>query len=58
MNQLTNPLINQVQELNNTLQTIQPDQSQTTKLITYALLATALTGIMVYHYIKNQEANN
>ena len=53
MNQL--PLINQVQELNNTLQTIRPDNSPTTQLITYALVATALVGIMVYHYIKQQE---
>jgi hypothetical protein len=56
MNQLA--LINQVKELNNTLTTIQPDSSPTTKMITYALVATALTGIMVYHYIKNQETNN
>ena len=56
MNQLI--LTKQVQELNSTLQTIQPDNSPTTKLITYALVATALTGIMVYHYIKSQEANN
>lgn len=56
MNQLI--LINQAQELNNTLQAIKPDNSQTTQLITYALVATALTGIMVYHYIKSQEETN
>ena len=51
-------LINQIKELNNTLTSIQPDNSQTTKMITYALVATALTGIMIYHYIKQQEGTN
>jgi len=54
MNQLINQS-NSIQELNNTLQAIKPDNSPTTQLITYALIATAIVGIMVYHYIKKQE---
>ena len=45
---------NLIPELTNSLQTIQP-KNETTQLITYALVATALVGIMVYHYIKEQE---
>jgi hypothetical protein len=44
-----------VQQLNTNLQAIKPDNSETTQLITYALVATAIVGIFVYHYIKNQE---
>jgi len=57
--QLTPQIVNTVQQLNTSLQTIQPISSdpQTTQLITYTLIATALVGIFVYHYIKNQEAN-
>ena len=62
------PLINQkkqpsnltglVKDLNTNLTALQPDQSPTTRLITYALIATALVGIFVYHYIKQQERRN
>ena len=57
--QLTPNLVNTVQQLSTSLQTIQPISSdpQTTQLITYTLIATALVGIFVYHYIKDQEAN-
>ena len=44
-------------ELSTILKDLQPSDNQTTRLITYALVATAITGIMVYHYIKNQEEN-
>ena len=44
-----------VQDLNSSLTTLQPDNSETTQLITYALIATAVVGIAVYHYIKDQE---
>jgi hypothetical protein len=54
--QLTPNLVNTVQQLSTSLQAIQPSDNQTTQLITYALVATAITGILVYHYIKNQEA--
>jgi len=56
---LTPNLVNTVQQLSTSLQTIQPISSdpQTTQLITYTLIATALVGIFVYHYIKDQEAN-
>jgi len=44
-----------VKDLNRSLTTLQPDNSETTRLITYALVATAVVGIAVYHYIKDQE---
>ena len=43
------------QNLYTSLTTLQPDQSQTTRLITYALIATAVVGIAVYHYIRESE---
>ena len=55
---IPNQLTSIVQELNTSLQTIQSvslGNSETTQLITYTLIATAITGIIVYHYIKNQE---
>ena len=55
MNQLTLPNLNQ---LANSLKEIAPQNSETTQIITYALIATALVGIFVYHYIKQQEATN
>jgi len=55
-NQSTN-WANSAQELSNTLQTLQPDNSSLTRIITYALIATALVGIFVYHYIKEQEVS-
>ena len=56
---LTNQTLSKlpVQELSTSLQAIQPENSAASQLITYALLATALVGIFVYHYIKQQEAN-
>ena len=54
-NQLTSNLTSTVQNLSTSLQAIQPSNNQTTQLITYALVATAITGIFVYHYIKSQE---
>ncbi len=55
--QLTNNLTSTVQQLSSSLKTIQPVNSdnQTTQLITYALVATAVVGIFVYHYIREQE---
>lgn len=49
--------IKDFQELSRLLKSIQPIDNQQTSLITYALIATALTGISVYHYIKNYEEN-
>ena len=43
-------------ELSTILKDLQPSDNQTTRLITYALVATSITGIFVYHYIKNQES--
>jgi len=45
-------------ELSSSLQALKPNNSETTQLITYTLIATAVVGIFVYHYIKNQEAND
>ena len=45
-------------QLATSLQALAPPPSETIQLITYALIATALVGIFVYHYIKEQEANN
>jgi hypothetical protein len=47
-----------IRKLDDALQTLKPDHSQTTQRITYALLATAMVGIFVYHYIKKQEELN
>jgi len=50
-----------VQTLSTSLQAIKPvslANSETTQLITYTLLATAVVGIFVYHYIKTQEQTN
>jgi hypothetical protein len=43
-------------ELNQNLKSIQPANSEITQIITYTLLATALVGITVYHYIRKQES--
>ena len=55
--QLTPNLVNTVQQLSSSLKAIQPlsSDNQTTRIITYALVATAITGIFVYHYLKSQE---
>jgi hypothetical protein len=58
VNQLQVP--QQLNQLVSSLKTIQPlslGNSETTQLITYTLIATAVVGIFVYHYLKNQEAN-
>jgi hypothetical protein len=52
---VVNNLTETVKDLNHSLQAIQPDNSKTTQLITYLLLGTAITGIFVYHYIREQE---
>lgn len=56
---ITPNLVNTIQQSSSSLQAIQPisTANQTTQLITYALVATAVVGIFVYHYIKNQETN-
>jgi hypothetical protein len=47
-------ITNLVKDLNNSLSGIKPN-SETAQLITYALIATAVVGIMVYHYIRSQD---
>jgi hypothetical protein len=51
--QLTVP--STLNQLATSLQTLAPTNSETTQIITYALIATAVVGIFVYHYIKSQE---
>jgi len=51
--QLTVP--SQLNQLATSLQTLAPSNSETTQIITYALIATAVVGIFVYHYIKSHE---
>ena len=46
-----------VQDLNRNLTALQP-KTETAQIITYALLATVVVGIMVYQYIKIQELND
>ena len=58
MNQLTPLAPNNLNQLANSLKEIAPPSSETTQLITYTLIAAALVGIFVYHYIKQQEALN
>ena len=55
---ITNPsnLTSTVQDLSTSLTAIAPQNSETTQLITYTLIGVALTGIMVYSYIKSQES--
>jgi len=68
---ITPNLVNTVQQLSTSLAAVQPiglansekegvysELSQTTQLITYTLIATALVGIFVYHYLKSQEQTN
>ena len=50
---LTPNLVNTIQELSTSLKNIAPTNSEVTQIITYTLIATAITGIFVYHYIKN-----
>ena len=56
-NQLTNNLSQTVKELTANLQAIQPADNKTAQLITYLLVGTAIAGIFVYHYIKENEKN-
>ena len=61
VNQITAPskptltIPNNFSELTTSLQTLKPNNSETTQIITYALMATAIVGIFVYQYIKSQE---
>ena len=64
MNQITTPKIaiipsnftETISQLSTNLKSVAPVNSETTQIINYVLIATAITGIFVYHYIKNQEA--
>jgi hypothetical protein len=51
----TTNLTKTVEDLSTSLNALKPNNSETTQIITYALVATAVVGIFVYHYIKSQE---
>jgi len=51
-----NRLTQTIQSLDSNLKRFQPNSSELTQTITYTLIATAIVGIMVYHYIKSQES--
>jgi len=53
--QLTSNLASTVQQLSTSLTAIKPNNSETTQIITYVLVGTVVAGLLVYHYIKNQE---
>ena len=55
---ISTDLTKTVQDLSNGLSALKPNNSETTQIITYALIATAVVGIFVYHYIRNQEQIN
>ena len=55
LNQLASSL-KTIAPANSEKEGVHSELSQTTQLITYTLLATAMVGIFVYHYIKTQEA--
>jgi hypothetical protein len=56
--QLTPQLFNTIQQLSSSLKAIQPISNKDTQLITYALIATAVVGIFVYHYLKKDQQND
>jgi len=53
VNQLIIP--DNLNQLATSLKTLAPADNETAQLITYALIATAVVGIFVYQYIKQQE---
>ena len=55
MNQFPTQITSLVPELSSSLKALTPNNSEAVQLITYTLLATAVVGIAVYHYIKSQE---
>ena len=55
-NRLTPNLTSMVQSLSTSLQALQPADNQNARLITYALVGTVVAGLIVYHYIRQQEA--
>ena len=53
--EVSTDLTKTVEDLSNGLNALKPNNSETTQIITYTLVATAVVGIFVYHYIKSQE---
>ena len=52
---IPSPLNDLVKDLNHSLSVLKPANSETAQLITYTLLAVAVVGIGVYHYLREQE---
>jgi len=50
-----NSLTSTVQTLSSNLKNLAPNNSELIQTITYTLIATAVVGIAVYHYIKQAE---
>jgi len=50
-----NSLTSTVQTLSSNLKNLAPNNSEVVQIITYSLIATAIVGIAVYHYIKQVE---
>jgi hypothetical protein len=55
LQQLTVP--SNLNQLATSLKTLAPADNETAQIITYTLIATAVVGIFVYHYIKENEQN-
>ena len=58
---ITPPLISTLQQLSASLKSVPPlslGSCETTQLITYALVATAVVVIFIYHYIKQNQKND
>jgi hypothetical protein len=51
----TNSLTSTGQTLSSNLKSLAPNNSEVVQIITYSLIATAVVGIAVYHYIKQAE---
>ena len=51
-----NSLTPTIQILSSNLKALAPNNSEIIQVITYTLIATAVVGIAVYHYIKDQES--
>ena len=49
-------LTSAVQELSSSLSALAPQNSETAQIITYVLVGTVVAGLLVYHYIKQQES--
>ncbi|MCE8163111.1 MAG: hypothetical protein I3274_02735 [Candidatus Moeniiplasma glomeromycotorum] len=54
---IPNNLTSLVTDLNRQLTNLKPNNSEVCQVITYALIATAVVGLLVYQYIREIEKN-